>query len=111
MRLKGLNTHLLTHKNSCVSRQGRLQFRPAFEEVRAKYYREMKRFICIPNQFKGVSETGEEPIFTCMIERNASGFLTIFSKAELLFSRLTQLLDKFKVPHTALQTLVSRHTR
>ncbi|KAL0175180.1 hypothetical protein M9458_031148, partial [Cirrhinus mrigala] len=53
-------------------------------------------FICIPNQFKGVSEMGEEPIFTCMIERNASGFLTIFSKAEHLFSRLTHVLDKFK---------------
>uniref|UniRef100_A0A8C1IPK5 Dynein cytoplasmic 2 heavy chain 1 n=1 Tax=Cyprinus carpio TaxID=7962 RepID=A0A8C1IPK5_CYPCA len=82
--------------NVCLGTQGRLQFRPAFEEVRAKYYREMKRFICIPNQFKGVSETGEEPIFTCMIERNASGFLTIFSKAEHLFSRLTHVLDKFK---------------
>ncbi|XP_050986096.1 LOW QUALITY PROTEIN: cytoplasmic dynein 2 heavy chain 1 [Labeo rohita] len=94
--LEALNKNLPEINIDLIFKQGRLQFRPAFEEVRAKYYREMKRFICIPNQFKGVSETGEEPIFTCMIERNASGFLTIFSKAEHLFSRLTHVLDKFK---------------
>ncbi|KAL1260293.1 hypothetical protein QQF64_008120, partial [Cirrhinus molitorella] len=94
--LEALNKNLPEINIDLIFKQGRLQFRPAFEEVRAKYYREMKRFICIPNQFKGVSETGEEPIFTCMIERNASGFLTIFSKAEHLFSRLIRVLDKFK---------------
>lgn len=82
----------------CVNRQGRLQFRPPFEEVRARYFREMKRFISIPNQFKGVSAQGEEVIFSVMIDRNASGFLTIFSKAEDLFSRLQAIQHKFKVP-------------
>lgn len=79
-------------------RQGRLQFRPPFEEVRARYFREMKRFISIPNQFKGVSAQGEELIFSVMIDRNASGFLTIFSKAEDLFTRLQATQHKFKVP-------------
>lgn len=65
--------------------------------MRAKYFREMKRFISIPNQFKGVSAQGEELIFSVMIDRNASGFLTIFSKAEDLFSRLLGVQDKFKV--------------
>lgn len=78
-------------------RQGRLQFRPPFEEVRAKYLREVKRFISIPNQFKGITEVGEEPIFSVMIDWNASGFVTVFSKAEDLFSRLTQVQDQFKV--------------
>lgn len=81
-----------------VNRQGRLQFRPPFEEVRARYFREMKRFISIPNQFKGVSAQGEKHIFSVMIDRNASGFLTIFSKAEDLFSRLQAIQHKFKVP-------------
>ncbi|XP_057206860.1 cytoplasmic dynein 2 heavy chain 1 isoform X3 [Triplophysa rosa] len=94
--LEALNKNLPEINIDLIFKQGRLQFRPAFEEVRAKYYREMKRFICIPNQFKGVSEAGEECIFTCMIEQNASGFLTIFSKAEHLFCRLTHVMDKFK---------------
>lgn len=80
------------------NRQGRLQFRPPFEEVRARYFREMKRFISIPNQFKGVSVQEEGLIFSVMIDRNASGFLTIFSKAEELFRRLLAVQDKFKVP-------------
>lgn len=84
--------------SSPVKRQGRLKFRPPFEEVRARYFREMKRFISIPNQFKGVSAQGEEPIFSIMIDRNAFGFLTIFRKAEDLFSRLQAVQDKFKVP-------------
>lgn len=74
-----------------------MQFRPPFEEVRARYYREMKRFISIPNQFRGVSETEEESIFTVMTERNANGFLTAFSKAEDLFRKLAEVSNQFKV--------------
>lgn len=74
-----------------------MQFKPPFEEIRAKYYREMKRFISIPNQFKGVGEAGDESIFSIMIDRNASGFLTIFSKAEDLFRRLSAVLHQHKV--------------
>ncbi|KAL2095874.1 hypothetical protein ACEWY4_008022 [Coilia grayii] len=94
--LEALNKNLPEICIDLTFKQGRLQFRPPFEEVRAKYFREMKRFISIPNQFKGVSEPGEEPIFGVMIDRNASGFLTIFGKAEDLFSRLLQVQDKFK---------------
>ncbi|XP_072546992.1 cytoplasmic dynein 2 heavy chain 1 isoform X2 [Salminus brasiliensis] len=94
--LEALNKNLPEIHIDLVFKQGRLQFRPPFEEVRAKYYREMKRFISIPNQFRGVSEPGEESIFSRMIERNANGFLTVYSKAELLFSRLLSVQDTFK---------------
>ncbi|KAK6296186.1 hypothetical protein J4Q44_G00338990 [Coregonus suidteri] len=94
--LEALNKNLPEIHIDLTFKQGRLQFRPPFEEVRAKYFREMKRFISIPNQFKGVSAQGEELIFSVMIDRNASGFLTIFSKAEDLFSRLLGVQDKFK---------------
>uniref|UniRef100_A0A8C7E017 Dynein cytoplasmic 2 heavy chain 1 n=1 Tax=Oncorhynchus kisutch TaxID=8019 RepID=A0A8C7E017_ONCKI len=94
--LEALNKNLPEIHIDLTFKQGRLQFRPPFEEVRAKYFREMKRFISIPNQFKGVSAQGEELIFSVMIDRNASGFLTIFRKAEDLFSRLLGVQDKFK---------------
>lgn len=94
-----------------MNRQGRLQFRPPFEEVRARYFREMKRFISIPNQFKGVSAQGEELIFGVMIDRNASGFLTIFSKAEDLFSRLQAIQHKFKVPEQQIISQLSKSMR
>ncbi|XP_010777826.1 cytoplasmic dynein 2 heavy chain 1-like [Notothenia coriiceps] len=95
--LEALNKNLPEILIDLTFKQGRLQFRPPFEEVRARYFREMKRFISIPNQFKGVSAQGEELIFSVMIDRNATGFVTIFSKAEDLFSRLQAIQHKFKV--------------
>ncbi|XP_076138461.1 cytoplasmic dynein 2 heavy chain 1 [Alosa pseudoharengus] len=111
--LEALNKNLPEICIDLTFKQGRLQFRPPFEEVRAKYFREMKRFISIPNQFKGVSEVGEEPIFGVMIDRNASGFLTIFGKAEDLFSRLIQVQDKFRdwvvLGQVDMEALVVKH--
>ncbi|KAM9359311.1 cytoplasmic dynein 2 heavy chain 1 isoform 6-T6 [Symphorus nematophorus] len=111
--LEALNKNLPEIHVDLTFKSGRLQFRPPFEEVRARYFREMKRFISIPNQFKGVSAQGEELIFSVMIDRNASGFLTIFSKAEDLFSRLQAIQHKFKewvvLGQVDLEKLVEKH--
>ncbi|XP_054598719.1 cytoplasmic dynein 2 heavy chain 1 isoform X1 [Nothobranchius furzeri] len=111
--LEALNKNLPEINIDLIFRQGRLQFRPPFEEVRARYFREMKRFISIPNQFKGVSVQGEELIFNTMIDRNALGFLTIFSKAEELFSGLQAVQHKFKewvvLGQVDLEKLVEKH--
>uniref|UniRef100_A0A7N9ATV1 Cytoplasmic dynein 2 heavy chain 1 n=1 Tax=Mastacembelus armatus TaxID=205130 RepID=A0A7N9ATV1_9TELE len=113
MGLEALNKNLPEIHVDLTFKQGRLQFRPPFEEVRARYFREMRRFISIPNQFKGVSAQGEELIFGIMIDRNASGFLTIFSKAEDLFSRLQAIQHKFKewvvLGQMDLEKLVEKH--
>ncbi|XP_047450013.1 cytoplasmic dynein 2 heavy chain 1 isoform X3 [Mugil cephalus] len=111
--LEALNKNLPEIHIDLTFKQGRLQFRPPFEEVRTRYFREMKRFISIPNQFKGVSAQGEELIFNVMIDKNASGFLTIFSKAEDLFSRLKAIQHKFKewvvLGQVDLEKLVEKH--
>ncbi|XP_034521541.1 LOW QUALITY PROTEIN: cytoplasmic dynein 2 heavy chain 1 [Ailuropoda melanoleuca] len=113
MGLEALNENLPEISVDLTYRQGRLQFRPPFEEIRAKYYREMKRFIGIPNQFKGVAEAGEESVFSVMIDRNASGFLTIFSKAEDLFRRLSAVLQQHKewivIGQVDMEALVEKH--
>ncbi|KAM4699205.1 cytoplasmic dynein 2 heavy chain 1 [Discoglossus pictus] len=96
MGLEALNENLPEINIDLTFSKGRLQFKPPYEEIRAKYYRDMKRFISIPNQFKGLSETGEEPIFSVMSDRNANGFITVFSKAEDLFQRLFAVMDRFK---------------
>ncbi|XP_056467776.1 cytoplasmic dynein 2 heavy chain 1 isoform X1 [Gadus chalcogrammus] len=111
--LEALNKNLPEIHIDLTFKQGHLQFRPPFEEVRARYFREMKRFISIPNQFKGVSEQGEELIFGVMIDRNAPGFLTIYRKAEDLFSRLLAVQDKFKewvvLGLVDIETFVEKH--
>uniref|UniRef100_A0A3Q0T4R8 Cytoplasmic dynein 2 heavy chain 1 n=1 Tax=Amphilophus citrinellus TaxID=61819 RepID=A0A3Q0T4R8_AMPCI len=111
--LEALNKNLPEIHIDLTFKQGHLQFSPPFEEVRARYFREMKRFISIPNQFRGVSAQGEELIFNIMIDRNASGFLTIFSKAEDLFSRLEAIQHKFKewvvLGQVDLEKLIEKH--
>ncbi|NXA12552.1 DYHC2 protein, partial [Sapayoa aenigma] len=113
MGLEALNENLPEINIDLIFKQGRLQFRPPFEEVRARYYREMKRFISIPNQFRGVSEAEDGSIFTVMTERNANGFLTAFSKAEDLFRRLTDVSDQFKewivIGQVDMECLVTTH--
>uniref|UniRef100_A0A672TN04 Cytoplasmic dynein 2 heavy chain 1 n=1 Tax=Strigops habroptila TaxID=2489341 RepID=A0A672TN04_STRHB len=113
MGLEALNENLPEINIDLTFKQGQLQFRPPFEEARARYYREMKRFISIPNQFRGVSEAEEESIFTVMAERNVSGFLTAFSKAEDLFRRLTDASNQFKewivIGQVDMETLVKTH--
>ncbi|XP_029026743.1 cytoplasmic dynein 2 heavy chain 1 isoform X2 [Betta splendens] len=113
--LEALNKNLPEIHVDLTFKQGRLQFRPPFEEIRARYFREMKRFISIPKQFKGISAQGEEPIFSVMIDRNATGFVTIFSKAEDLFVRLQAVQHKFMewvVPgQVDLEKLVEKHLK
>lgn len=78
-------------------RQQQLQFRPPFEEIKAKYFREMKRFISIPNNFKGVGDDTNNLIFPAIIDRNAEGFITCYRKADALFKRLETAQHQFKV--------------
>ena len=62
----------------------------------------MKKFISIPNHFKGVGEATENLIFPAIIDRHATGFITCYRKADLLFSRLDKAQEKFKVGQRAL---------
>ena len=34
---------------------GALQFKPSLEEIRSVYYRELKKFVSVPNAFKGLN--------------------------------------------------------
>ncbi|PAA68244.1 hypothetical protein BOX15_Mlig013490g1 [Macrostomum lignano] len=94
--LEALNENLPEIRVDLTIKQGRLVFKPPFEEIKAKYYREMKKFVNIPNVFKGVSESSEGLIYPSIIERNAEAFNNCFVKACFLFKRLEALLTRFK---------------
>ncbi|XP_071452948.1 cytoplasmic dynein 2 heavy chain 1 [Hetaerina americana] len=91
--LEALNEHLPEMKVDLVFRQQKLQFQPPIEEIRTRYYGQIKRFISIPNTFRGAG--GEEHLFPIMIERNAHCFGKVFEKAELLLSKLEKVKAKF----------------
>ena len=91
--LETINENLAEIKVEIVFKSGKLFFRPPFEEIRAKYYREMKKFINIPNSFVGL---GNCELFSRMIDNNDKSLLIVYRKAEVLFQNLLKTLDVFK---------------
>ena len=94
--LEALNENLPKIEVDLVYRQQQLQFRPPIEEIRMKYFTQLKRFLSIPKNFKGVGESQENLIFPIIVERNAHRFGHLFKKAEELFSKLERIKDRFR---------------
>ncbi|KAI8824969.1 dynein heavy chain and region D6 of dynein motor-domain-containing protein [Fimicolochytrium jonesii] len=91
--LENLHVYLPEIKIDLQYKQARMQFRPPFEDVRAKYYREMKKFINVPATFKGLSDN---QIFKHMIDSNASALVSVYQRADKLFENLAKVEDIFK---------------
>ncbi|KAF4526157.1 hypothetical protein B566_EDAN008193 [Ephemera danica] len=94
--LESLSEHLPEMKVELVFRQQKLQFQPPMEEIRSKYYAQLRRFLALPNFFRGVQDGNEKPIFPAIVERNARRFGPLFSRAEELFGRLESLKTRFE---------------
>lgn len=91
--LESLNENLAEIKVDLTFRQRRLQFKPALEDIRVKYYREMKKFIQLPEKVHGLSDTG---IFARLSNQNAPALKIVYEKAESLFTRLSKVLDHYQ---------------
>ncbi|EYC14495.1 hypothetical protein Y032_0040g239 [Ancylostoma ceylanicum] len=76
--------------------QQKLQLRPPIEEIRAKYYKEMRKLLSIPEKFKGVME-GEQAgkFFATMLGKNANRFPRIYEKAEQLMATVENVDAQF----------------
>jgi len=93
--LDTLNENMPEIKVELTFRQ-RIMFRPPIEEIKSRYYREMKRFISIPNHFRGVNETKRNLIFQTIVERNAPGLMLCFLRSQELFKVLMSVTDMFR---------------
>ncbi|KAK3862338.1 hypothetical protein Pcinc_031789 [Petrolisthes cinctipes] len=93
--IEALNQNLPDFKVELTYRQQRLQFLPPMEEIRMKYYGQLKRFLAIPYHFKGVNEVNEHPVFPTIVDRNAHRFGQLFQRAEELFERLESIKERF----------------
>jgi dynein heavy chain 2 len=89
--LESLNEMQSEIKCELVFSNRQLQFRPPLEELRAAYYREMKKFIAMPNNFGGLAANAA--VYQRMAERNVSSMVQVYTKAEDLFTRLVDLRD------------------
>ncbi|XP_052891130.1 cytoplasmic dynein 2 heavy chain 1 [Anopheles moucheti] len=83
-----------------IFRQQRIQFRPTLEEIRSKYYSQVRRFIEKPVNFKGLSDQSGA-LFRVMIDRNYQHFGVIYEKAEIVFRQLLEFRDSW-LPFVAL---------
>ncbi|KAJ3270644.1 Cytoplasmic dynein 2 heavy chain 1 [Terramyces sp. JEL0728] len=91
--LETLHERLPEIKVDLVYKSQKLQFRPSFEEIKAKYYREMKKFINLPTSFKPL---GESKIFKFMVQKNSLCLVSVYKKADSLFTNLAKVVDVFK---------------
>jgi dynein heavy chain 2 len=87
MGLESLNESLPEITTDLVYRNGTIEFRPTFEELKNKYYTEISAFITIPLKFVGVGPT---EVFKLMPEQNSKHLGTVYRKAEELFSRVNK---------------------
>eukprot|EP01049_Picozoa_sp_SAG25_P002666 SAG25_NODE_143_length_14049_cov_6.050817_1_plen_2680_part_10 len=76
-----------------VFKHKKLQFEPSFEEIRAQYYREVKKFLSVPENIRGVGADGSA--FRRMTRDNAAGVAVVFKKAEKLFAKLQRAVSPF----------------
>lgn len=121
MGLEALNQSLPEIRVDLTFRQGSLQFRPPFEELKSRFYREMKGFIKIPSIFRGMTEPGEDTsatgqvVFPYMIDKNAEGFSTIYTKAEELFKRLWKVKEQYEgwivIGQVNIEKMVENHCK
>lgn len=81
-----------------ISRQQQLQFIPRMEEIRMRYYTQLKKFLSIPLTFRGLAEYSDpsESIFRIMVDRNANRFGPLFARAETVFGKLEQFKNSWK---------------
>ncbi|KAI6655602.1 cytoplasmic dynein 2 heavy chain 1-like [Oopsacas minuta] len=99
-------THCLQHlhdllpdiKIDLVVRNDSLMFRPPLEEVRSRYLREIRHFLCIPRTFRGVTTPEKNPgkLYSQIIEHNSTYFLNIYKLGENLMIRLRRVLSIYE---------------
>ncbi|VDM76119.1 unnamed protein product [Strongylus vulgaris] len=76
--------------------QQKLQLRPPIEEIRAKYYKEMRKLLSIPEKFKGVLDSEQAgKFFSSMLWKNANRFPSIYEKAEQLMEAVENVDSQF----------------
>ncbi|OMJ92391.1 hypothetical protein SteCoe_4833 [Stentor coeruleus] len=71
-----------------------LQFRPPLEEIKSKYYTEIRLFISIPITFQGFG--GSPEIYRKMPDKSSDLLYTVYKNAENLFVELKELQVSYK---------------
>uniref|UniRef100_A0A914CNR1 Dynein heavy chain tail domain-containing protein n=1 Tax=Acrobeloides nanus TaxID=290746 RepID=A0A914CNR1_9BILA len=95
--LESLQSVIPTINAQLIFREQRLQLRPPLEEIKAKYYKELRKFLSIPQKFRGMQNAEKETsFFATMIARNATRFQGIYERSVRLFERVEAIDQQFE---------------
>lgn len=83
-----------------VFRQQKLQFKPPMEEIRSKYFSQLRRFVERPLGFRGLSDQSNN-LFKTMVDRNRIHFASLYKRSVELLSKLNEIKDIW-IPWVAL---------
>ena len=107
MGLESLNEHL--PEIPCELMLGKDQqigFRPAYEELKSRYYKQIQNFLTIPLRFRGLEGSRQlmPDLFKIIPDQNSASLSAVYGKAEELFDKLLGVRDEYK-PWTILGRL------
>ncbi|XP_049522370.1 LOW QUALITY PROTEIN: cytoplasmic dynein 2 heavy chain 1-like [Dermacentor silvarum] len=100
--LRGLETllqYLPETRIELTCRSGQLCFRPPLEEVRSRYYQQVKRFLALPLHFRGVSDdlaVDQSLVFSVIVDRNAHQFVDLYRRTQRLFASVQASAGRFQ---------------
>lgn len=77
-----------------IFRDNKLQWRPTVEEIRAKIYSAIKRFLSIPLNFRGVGNA-QDAKFSSIVDKNAYLFGAVYKDAETAIATLNSVKLKW----------------
>lgn len=77
-----------------VFRQQSLQFKPPMEEIRSKYYSQLRRFLERPLEFRGLSDQSSK-LFKIMVDRNRHHFTGLYERGEELMKNLQGVKEQW----------------
>ncbi|CAD6239204.1 GSCOCG00008639001-RA-CDS, partial [Cotesia congregata] len=77
-----------------IFRDNKLQWRPSVEEIRAKIYSAIKRFLSIPLNFRGVGNA-QDAKFSLIVDKNAYLFGAVYNDAEAAIATLNSVKLKW----------------
>ncbi len=84
-----------------ADRLDEIQLKPNLEEIRSKYYRDVKKFISIPSQFRGLvldknGASRNAVNFSKILDDHVDLIANIYRAGEKLFQKLLTVGDDFK---------------
>ncbi|CAI5438007.1 unnamed protein product [Caenorhabditis angaria] len=86
--IESIQTQIPTIAVNLVFVDQKIQLRPPIEEIRSNYYKELSKFLRLPDSFKGVQDDVSTKFYSQMIDRSMQLLPTIFEKAEQLISKV-----------------------